>query len=241
MDHQLTTRAVADMLYRRSIVAAVLAVVCCAGTASAQTYAVRKPRRHFITVSADWLNTQPLHFLEHPLQDLVGRDVAAAQFEAYEYRTRDEQIRIDVVEFRRRGRGAGITLYPFGMNVGPALAVRGSVEDLPVITVAFSGIGAPAGYTLTGGRAYDLAAAVYVADRSPGWGLGSHAFVGGGIGRIRSDLGDGNRYFGEAGGGLSSGPLGVELAVKFAWNRLSEPVDHEFFTVPIALRGTLTF
>ena len=80
-----------------------------------------------------------------------------------------------------------------------------------------------------------------VADRSPGWGLGSHAFVVGGIGRITSDLGDGSRCFAEGGGGLDVGPFGVELGVKFAWNSLSEPVEHHFLTIPITLRGTLTF
>ena len=229
------------MLLRRTTIAAILAAFFCAAPAAAQTYSVRKARRHFVTVSTDWLNTQPLHFLEHPLQDLVGREVAAAQFEDYEYRTRDEAILIDVLEFTRRGRGLGITLYPFGLSVGPTVALRGSIEGLPTIRVAFTGAGAPANYTFTSGRAYDLAGAVYVADRSPGWGLGSHAFAGGGVGKIKSDLGDGDRYFAEGGGGLSSGPFGVELSVKFAWNRLSEPVDHKFFTVPITVRGTLTF
>jgi hypothetical protein len=65
--------------------------------------------------------------------------------------------------------------------------------------------------------------------------------VTGGAGRIRSDLSDGRRYFAEAGGGVNSGPLGVELSVKFAWNRLTAPVEHRFFTVPVTLRGTLSF
>jgi hypothetical protein len=229
------------MLHRRALIASIVVALFSTTDAFAQTYSARKPRRHFVTISTDWLNTQPLHFLEHPLQDLVGRDVAAAQFEDYEYRTRDEAIRIDVLEFTRRGRGKSITVYPLGLSVGPTLALRGSVEDLPAIRVAFAGTGAPPHYALSGGRAYDIAAAVYVADRSPGWGLGGHAFVGGGVGRITSDLGDGNRYFGEGGGGLSSGPLGVELSIKFALNRLSEPVDHRFMTVPITVRGTLTF
>ena len=229
------------MFQRRAVIAAIVAASLSAASASAQTYSVRKARRHFVTVSTDWLNTQPLHFLEHPLEDLVGREVAAAQFEDYEYRTRDEAIRIDVLEFKRRGRGRSIAVYPFGISVGPALGLRGSMEDLPTIRVAFSGAGAPGNYALIGGRAYDLGAALYVADRSPGWGLGSHAFVGAGLGRIRSDLSDGDRYFGEAGGGLSSGPLGVELSVKFALNHLSQPVDHKFLTVPITLRGSLTF
>lgn len=229
------------MFQRRAIILTVAAALLSASAVAAQTYPGRKPRRHFVSISTDWLNTQPLHFLEHPLEDLVGRDVAAAQFEDYEYRTRDEAILIDVLEFRRRGRGKGITIYPLGLSVGPTLGLRGSIEDLPTIRIAFDGAGAPPDYALTGGRAYDIGAAVYVADRSPGWGLGSHAFVGGGAGRITSDLSDGKRYFAEGGGGLTSGPLGVELAIKFALNHLSGPVDHKFLTVPITVRGTLTF
>jgi hypothetical protein len=229
------------MLQPLVIISAVLAALSAGAVADGQTYTPKKPRRQFVTVSTDWLNTQPLHFLEHPLQDLVGRPVATAQFQDYEYRTRDEAIRIDVQEFSRHGRGAGITLYPLGVSVGPAFAVRLSREDLPTIRIGFSGVGAPPNYTLQSARAYDLGAAVYVADHSPGWGLGSHAFVGGGAGRIRSELSDGNRYFAEGGGGLNSGPLGVELALKFAWNHLTEPTDHYFLTVPITIRATLTF
>lgn len=212
-----------------------------AAPASAQTYAVQKARRHFITVSYGTLSTQALHFSGHPLEDLVGTGVTEAQFEEYDYRTRDGAILIDVLEFKKRGRGAGVTLYPFGLSVGPTLALRGSVEDLPVIRIAFDGAGAPPDYALTGARAYDVSAALYVADRSAGWGLGSHAFIGGGVGRIKSDTRAGDRYFGEAGGGLSSGPLGVELSAKFAMNRFTDPVDHRFLTVPVTLRGTLTF
>lgn len=226
---------------RLCTLAATLALLLCAAPASAQVYTPKKPRRQFVSVSTEWLNTQPLHFLEHPLQDLVGRDVAAAQFESYDYRTRDEQILIDVLEFKHHGRGAGVTVYPFGLSVGPALALRASVEDLPVIRIAFSGPGAPPAYALTGAHAYDVGAALFVADRSPGWGLGSHAFLGGGMGRVKSDSSSGDRVFAEGGGGLSSGPIGVELSVKFGWNHLTQPVEHRFFTVPVTLRGTLTF
>ncbi len=229
------------MLQRFVITSAVLAVIGCAIAAEAQTYTPRKARRQFVTVSTDWLNTQPLHFLEHPLEDLVGRAVATAQFQSYDYRTRDEAIQIDVQEFSRHGRGAGITVYPLGINVGTAFAIRLSREDLPTIRIGFAGTGAPPNYTLQSARAYDVGASLFVADHSPGWGLGSHAFVGGGVGRINSELSNGKRYFAEGGGGLSSGPLGVELAVKFAWNQLNEPIDHKFFTVPITIRATLTF
>lgn len=218
-----------------------LALSCIASTAAAQSYSVKKARRHFVTISYDWLYTQPLHFDDHPLSDLAGTDVAAAQEGPYEYGTRDGATLIDVIGFTRRQRGAGLTLYPFGMNNGAALMLRGSFEQLPRIEVAFDGPAAVSRYLLTGGRALDAALGVTVADRSPGWGLGSHAFVLGGIGRITSDLGDGRRYFAEAGGGLGAGPIGVELGVKFAWNELTVPAEHRFLTVPITLRGTLTF
>lgn len=207
----------------------------------AQTYSPPKPRRQFVTVSYDWLYTYPLHFADHPLGDLLGTEVASTQFESYEYRTRDGATLIDVLEFKRRSNGAGVTVYPLGLSAGATLGVRGSFEDLPVIRVVFDGPAPFGSYTLTGARAYDIGAGIFVADRSAGWGLGSHAFVMGGIGRIRSDLGDGSRYFAEGGGGLSSGPFGVQLSVKFAWNRLEEPVEHQFMTVPVTVRGTLSF
>lgn len=219
-----------------------LAVLAGAADGLAQTYPVDdRPRRQFITISTDWLYTQPLHFAEHPLADLVGAEVAGAQAEAYDYHTRDGATRIDVEEFGRRQRGAAVSLYPFGLSRGPALTLRGSVEGLPRIRIAFDGPSPIGRYELTGARAYDAAVGVTMADRSAGWGLGSHAFVVGGIGRIRSDLGAGRRYFAEGGGGLGAGPFGVELALKFAWNSLEEPVAHRFLTVPFTLRGTLTF
>jgi hypothetical protein len=218
-----------------------LAVLCFATSVGAQTYAGDKPRRHFVTVSYDTLYTQPLHFADHPLSDLLGKDVSSAQGDLYEYRTRDGETQIDVIEFSRRARGAGISLYPLGMSAGPALMLRGSFENLPRIRLAFDGPAPVAQYEMTDARAKDAGVGIIVADRSPGWGLGSHAFLVGGIGRITSSLGDGRRYFAEGGGGLDVGPLGVELGVKFAWNTLSEPLTHQFLTVPITLRGTLTF
>ena len=209
--------------------------------AQAAAYKAAKPHRQFITISYDWLYTQTLNFADHPLAELVGRPVSPAQFEAYDYKTSDGAILIDVLDFTRRTKGAGVTIYPLGASTGATLALRASFENLPDIRVAFAGPGAPPEYTLIGARAYDLAAQIYVADHAPGWGLGSHAFVGGGLGRIKSDARDGNRYFAEGGGGLSSGPLGVELAVKVAWNHFEEPVDHHFLTIPVTLRGTISF
>jgi hypothetical protein len=229
------------MVQRVLLVVFTCAAILVPSIAGAQTYTTRKPRRQFVTVSLDWLYTQPLHFAEHPLQDLLGTDVAAAQFEQYDYRTRDGDTLVDVLEFRRRSRGGSITVYPFGIGVGTTLGIRASVENMPTIRVAFEGPGSLDSYGLTNARAYDAGIGLFVADRSAGWGLGSRAFVTAGAGRIRSDLGDGTRVFAEGGGGLSSGPFGVELAVKFAWNRLSEPVDHRFLTVPVTLRGTISF
>jgi hypothetical protein len=216
-------------------------IVAAAAPAAAQSYSGAAPRRHFVTVSYDWHYTQPLHFAEHPIGDLLDAEIASTQDERFEYRTRDDRTLIDVVEFSRRQRGVSVTLYPLGMSTGATLALRGSIEPLPVIRLAFAGPAPFDSYVLSDARSFDAGAGVYVADRSPGWGLGSHAFVLGGIGRLTSDFGSGRRYFAEAGGGLSSGPIGVDLSVKFAWNGFQEPVEHRFMTVPVSLRGTLTF
>lgn len=209
--------------------------------ASAQTSTAPQPRRQFVTVSYDWLYTNPLHFGDHPVGDLVGSPVASTQLQEHDYETLDGGTRIEVEEFRRRGNGVSVTVYPFGLRSGATLGLRGSIEQLPTISLTIDGPGPLDSYTLTNARAFDASAALFVADHSAGWGLGSHAFVAGGIGRVRSDLSDGSRYFAEAGGGLTSGPLGVELSVKFAWNRLPEPVEHHFMTVPVTIRGTVSF
>jgi hypothetical protein len=229
------------LLRTGQLITSTLALLLVSSLASAQTYEAPQPRRQFVTVSYDWLYTQPLHFADHPLGDLVGSPVAAAPLAPHDYETRDGATRIDVEEFSRRGNGFGITLYPFGLRSGAALGLRGSVEKLPTISLTIDGPGALDSYALRNAKAFDASAGLFVADRSAGWGLGSHAFVAAGIGTIRSDLSDGSRYFAEAGGGISSGPLGVELSVKFAWNRLPAPVEHRFLTVPVALRGTVSF
>ena len=112
------------------------------------------------------------------------------------------------------------------MKSGPTLGVRGSIETLPDIRFAFDGPGALDSYAFTNALAYDVGAGLYVADTSPGWGLGAYAFVVGGIGRITSDLGDGSRNFAEGGGGVQTGPFGFEISAKFGWNRMSDPVEH---------------
>jgi hypothetical protein len=234
-------------IVRSRICFLLLVPLLCAASAQAQSgrsnqaYAPAEPRKHFVTISYDWLYTHPLHFADHPLGDLLDTDVASTQFGEFEYRTRNEATFVDVVEFSNRQRGASLTVFPLGMSTGATLAVRGSIESLPVIRMTFVGPAPVSSYALTNARALDAGAGLYVADRAPGWGLGSHAFVVGGVGRITGDLGDGGRYFAEGGGGVSVGPFGVDLSVKFAWNRLTDPVEHRFLTVPITIRGSLTF
>lgn len=220
---------------------ALLVLLAGSAPAAAQTYGVQQPKRQFVTISLDWLQTEPLHFASHPLEDLVGREVASAQRETFDYRTRDEQIQIDVLEFRKRNSAVSVAVYPLGLSSGATLGIRGSIEQLPIIRIDFAGDGSPPPYAFTSGRAYDIGAGIYVADRSAGWGLGSMAFVIAGVGRIDADENEGTRTFAEGGGGLSVGPFGVQLAVKFAWNRLERPVEHRFLTIPITLRGTVSF
>jgi hypothetical protein len=208
---------------------------------SAQTSSAQSARRQWFTFSYDWIYTYPLHFDSHPVEDLVGAEVDEVEGEAFDYRTTDGATRIDVQEFRRRGRGLGFTVYPFGMSTGATLGLRASLEDVPDIRIAFDGPGDLDTYVLTDAQSFDVGAGVFVSDRAPGWGLGSYAFLVGGIGRIRSDFRDGSRYFAEGGGGVQSGPLGFELAVKMGWNRFTEPVEHRFYTFPITLRGTVSF
>jgi hypothetical protein len=208
--------------------------------ADAQTAYGAPVRRQFVTFSYDWLYTWPLHFDDHPLEDLVGMEIDEAD-PPYDYRTSDGSTLIDVLEFKKRGRGVGVTVFPLGMSVGATLGLRGSIENLPDIRLVIEGPGPIDSYNFTSALAYDVGAGLYVADRAPGWQLGSYAFIIGGVGRITSDLGGGSRYFAEGGGGVQSGPIGFELSVKFGWNRLSEPVEHRFLTVPINMRATVSF
>jgi hypothetical protein len=80
-----------------------------------------------------------------------------------------------------------------------------------------------------------------MSDRSAGWGLGAHAFLIGGVGRIQTDQRNGTRYFAEGGGGVTSGPFGVDISLKFTVNRFTAPVPHRVYMIPISVRGTLTF
>jgi hypothetical protein len=146
-----------------------------------------------------------------------------------------------VLEYGKRATAIGATVYPFGSSVGATLAVRGSIETVPDIRLAFTGPAPSPIYELTNGRATDIGIGLDMSDRAPGWGLGAHAFILGGVGRIQTDQLNGSRYFGEGGGGVTSGPFGVDLTVKFTVNRFTTPVPHRIYMVPVTVRATLTF
>ena len=229
-------------------------LVCLAGTAllflsladvAGQTYRQFKPkaRKHWFAVSATWLNSMPLHLKDAPLEQLVGRELGTSQRKDWDYESRGDGglTTVDVLEYRGRARRAAVRGCPFGIGTGGARLVKGSYEPLPVFRVAISGPSNVNSYNMTDGKAWDAGVGVIVADRAPGWGLGSHAYVVGGVGRVDTNLGNGTRVFGEGGGGLSIGPIGVELGVKFAYNKLKEPIEHGFYTVPVTLRATFGF
>jgi hypothetical protein len=207
----------------------------------AQTYRAPKARRHFISMTADRQFVQPYAFNKHPLPDLLGQPVDEVHLESFQYRTRDQRTLVNVLEYGKRATGIGATVYPFGSSVGATLAVRGSIETIPTIRIAFTGPAPSPTYELINGRATDLGIGIDMSDRSAGWGLGAHAFILGGVGRIHTDQLNGTRYFGEGGGGVTSGPFGVDISVKFSVNQFKDPVPHRLYMVPVSVRGTLTF
>ena len=96
-------------------------------------------RRQFITISYNWLYTLPLHFADHPLEDLVGTRVVETDPPTTIERATDEFTFIRVLEFKRPGQGVGVTVYPLGLRVGPTLGLRGYIENVPDIRVVFDG------------------------------------------------------------------------------------------------------
>ena len=223
--------------------AALCAVVAIAAPASAQsqTYKPKTARRHFISITFDQQFVQPYSFAKHPLEDLLGQRVNEVHLQDHQYETQDGQTKVTVLEYGKRASGFGATVYPFGSSSGATLDIRASIESMPDIRVTFSGPAPSPAYVLTGGRATDIGIGLEMSDRSPGWGMGGHAFIIGGVGRARTDQMDGSRYFGEGGGGIMFGPFGVDLSVKFVVNQFDLPVAHSVNMIPICVRGTLTF
>ena len=220
---------------------AVALAIAAPAAAQSQVYQAKKARRHFISLTYDWQFVQPFGFADHPLEQLLGQPVNEVHLQDYQYETQDKLTKVRVLEFGKRASGIGATIYPFGSSDGATLALRASLESVPDIRVAFDGPAPFPAYVLTGGRATDFGAGLEMSDRSPGWGIGGHAFLIGGIGRVHTDQMDGSRYFGEGGGGITFGPLGVDLSVKYVVNRFDLPVSHNVHMIPICVRGTLTF
>jgi hypothetical protein len=209
--------------------------------AQVPAYRAAKARRHFISVSFERQFVQPYGFAKHPLAELLGQPVDEVPLETFQYRTRDQLTTVNVLEYGKRATAIGATVYPFGSSVGATLAIRGSIDSVPPIRVAFNGPAPSPTYELTNGRAIDLGVGIDMSDRAPGWGLGAHAFVIGGIGKLHTDQLDGRRYFIEGGGGVMSGPFGVDVAFKYTINRFTTPVTHSVHMIPISVRGTVTF
>jgi hypothetical protein len=207
----------------------------------AHGYHAHTARRRFISVDYARQFIYPMGFAKHPLQDFFGQQIDEVHLQSFQFRTHDQQTQITVPVFGHRGSAIGATIYPFGSSEGPTLALRGSIEKIPDIRAEFAGPAFAPVYTLTNGRAVDLSLGIDVGDRSPGWGLGSHAFLMGGAGRAFADERNGTRYFVEGGGGLSSGPFGVDLSVKYVRNMFTAPLTHVIYMIPVTVRGTLTF
>lgn len=240
-----TVYVILERMLRQTVTAVCLVAALTASDAQAQgqpdAYKAPKARRHFISLTLDRQFVQPYAFGKYPLAELLGQPVDEVRLETFQYRTQDGRTTVKVVEYGKRARGVGATIYPFGASSGATLAIRGSIESVPDIRVAFAGPAPSAVYELTNGQATDVGLGIEMSDRAAGWGLGAHAFLLGGVGRVKTDQLDGTRYFGEGGGGLTSGPFGVDLSVKFAVNRFTAPVTHHVYMIPVVLRGTLTF
>ena len=208
---------------------ALTASALCPLAAEAQPYVAAPARRQFITISYNWLYTLPLHFADHPLEDLLGTSVVETSIRRTTIGRATEYRSSACWNSSRPGQGVGVTVYPLGLRVGPTLGLRGYIENVPDIRVVFDGPGPLDSYTLTNALAYDVGAGLYVADRAPGWGLGAYAFIVGGWARSRATSATGNRYFGEGGAVSNQGRSGSRFPAKFAWNYLSEPVEHRSF------------
>ena len=203
--------------------------------------ATARPRPQFVTIDIERSHTMPLHFKEYPLRQLVGREVGVDPDRIHDYRTTEGSTTVDVQDFRRNTHAIGVSVYPFGNRSNTSLMLRVARETLPIIRFAINNPGSVERYSLSDGRATDFGVGIISSDRPAGWGMGAHSFAVGGVGRISGERGRGDRLFAEAGGGISFGPIGFQVGVKIAQNRLKEPRSHSFYTVPMSLRGTVSF
>ena len=211
------------------------------GNVQAQAAEPVQPRRQWVTFTLDWAYSHPLHFKERPLEQLARVELGETRQAAPDFRSGDGLTTVDILELERPIHGWSVAAYPFGARNGPSLMVRYAYETLPVTRFEIRN---PAGselYLLRDGSARDFSVGVIISDRQRGWGLGAHSFFLGGLGKLSGERGSGDRYLGEAGAGINVGPIGFQFAIKLAYNKLEDPRAHSFYTVPISLRGTLSF
>jgi hypothetical protein len=198
-------------------------------------------RRQFVSVTIDRLNAFLIGFEKHPLQQIAGDDLEF-DFTKKFYRNTDESISIRDVRIDPWNRAVGIMIYPFGVSNGTTLVLQGKSETLPMIHFVVNHPDHQESYTLGGGRARDLGIGAISCQRRAGWsGVGACAFIIGGTGWIDEPRGDGRRYFAEGGARISVGPAGAEMFFRLAYHRLENPEPHNFVTVPLGVRGVLTF
>jgi hypothetical protein len=228
------------MGFVRAILCLIPVVALLSHTAAAQTTPAR-PRAQFVTVDIEPSRTMPLHFKEYPVRQLVGREVGADPDRVHDYRSADGSTTVDVQNFSRNTRAIGVSVYPFGNRSNTSLMLRVARETLPIIRLSITKPGSLERYSLSDGRATDFGVGVISSDRPTGWAMGVHSFAAGGVGRISGERGSGDRLFAEAGGGISFGAIGFQVGIKIAYNRLKDPRPHSFYTVPMSLRGTISF
>jgi hypothetical protein len=197
------------------------------------------PRKQWVTFTLDWAHSRPVHFKEHPLEELTGVELGERQV-GPEFSSADGRTTVDIFELNRQIHGWSVAGYPLGAGNGPSLMLRYSYETLPITRFE---IRSPPGselYLLTDGSSKDFSVGVIISDRQRGWGLGAHSFFLAGFGKLSGERGPGDRYLAEAGAGINVGPFGFQFAVKVAYNKLSDPRAHSFYTVPISFRGTIS-
>ena len=182
-------------------------------------------------VSYDWLYTQPLHFAEHPVEDLVGQrggGGAVRGLRLPDPRRHDPHRRARVQAARPRGRRHGVSVRPERRrDAGAPRQRRGSAGHPHRLRrrrrAADVRADRRAGVRRVGARSS------WPIDRPAGASEAMPSSAGASAGS-RATRTDGDRIFAEGGGGLNSGPIGVELSIKFAWNHLDRagrsPLHH---------------
>jgi hypothetical protein len=211
------------------------------GHVRAQTPDPVQPRKQWVTFTLDWAYSRPVHFMERPLEELTGVELGETRQPGPEYRSANGLTTVDIFELERPIHGWSVAGYPLGAGNGPSLMLRYSYETLPVTRFEISNPGGSELYLLRDGSSKDFSIGVIISDRQRGWGLGAHSFFLAGFGKLDGERGPGDRYLVEAGAGVNVGPMGFQFALKLAYNKLDDPRAHTFITVPLSLRGTLSF